>query len=135
MTEFIGQTIGNYRVEAVLGAGGMGQVFRARHIHLDRPVALKVMHANLSHDPGFQARFRQEARAIAALQHPNIVEVYDFGEQNGLMYLVMELLSDGSLRGLRCRSTPARASHGPFCWQSIWCARQPRGWRMPTVRG
>lgn len=100
MTEFIGQTIGNYRIEAVLGAGGMGQVFRARHIHLDRPVALKVMHANLSHDPGFQARFRQEARAIAALQHPNIVEVYDFGEQNGLMYLVMELLSDGSLRGL-----------------------------------
>ncbi|MGB9750806.1 protein kinase domain-containing protein [Roseiflexus castenholzii] len=78
----------------------MGQVFRARHIHLDRPVALKVMHANLSHDPGFQARFRQEARAIAALQHPNIVEVYDFGEQQGLMYLVMELLSDGSLRGL-----------------------------------
>ncbi len=100
MTDLVGQTIGNYRVEALLGAGGMGQVFRARHIHLDRPVALKVMHANLSHDPGFQARFRQEARAIAALQHPNIVEVYDFGEQNGLMYLVMELLSDGSLRGL-----------------------------------
>ncbi|MCS6938063.1 MAG: protein kinase [Roseiflexus sp.] len=100
MTELIGQTIGNYRIEALLGAGGMGQVFRARHIHLDRPVALKIMHANLSHDPGFQARFRQEARAIAALQHPNIVEVYDFGEQQGMMYLVMELLSDGSLRGL-----------------------------------
>jgi serine/threonine protein kinase len=100
MAELIGQTIGNYRVEALLGAGGMGQVFRARHIHLDRPVALKVMHANLSHDPGFQARFRQEARAIAALQHPNIVEVYDFGEQNGLMYLVMELVTGGSMRGL-----------------------------------
>ncbi len=100
MTELIGQVIGNYRVESLLGAGGMGQVFRARHIHLDRLVALKVMHAGLSHDPGFQARFRQEARAIAALQHPHIIEVYDFGEQNGLMYLVMELLSDGSLRGL-----------------------------------
>ncbi|MFQ3630623.1 protein kinase domain-containing protein [Roseiflexus sp.] len=100
MTELIGHIIGNYRVESLLGAGGMGQVFRARHIHLDRPVALKVMHAGLSHDPGFQARFRQEARAIAALQHPHIIEVYDFGEQNGLMYLVMELLSDGSLRGL-----------------------------------
>ncbi len=100
MTELIGQTIGHYRIEAVLGAGGMGQVFRARHIHLDRPVALKVMHAGLAHDSGFQARFRQEARAIAALQHPNIVEVYDFGEQNGLMFLVMELLIDGSLRSL-----------------------------------
>lgn len=100
MSEMIGQTIGHYRIESVLGAGGMGQVFRARHIHLDRPVALKVMHSGLAHDTGFQARFRQEARAIAALQHPNIIEVYDFGEQNGLMFLVMELLTDGSLRGL-----------------------------------
>jgi len=98
MTDLIGYTIGNYRVESLLGTGGMGQVYRARHIHLDRLAALKVMHDNLARDPSFQARFIQEAKAIAALQHPNIVEVYDFGEQAGRYYLVLELLADGSLR-------------------------------------
>src|SRR5579859_161184 len=100
MSELIGQTIGNYQIEALLGSGGMGRVYRARHIHLDRLAALKVMHDNLASDPGFEARFRQEAKAIAALQHPNIVEVYDFGKQGDRCYLVLELLTDGSLRAL-----------------------------------
>jgi serine/threonine protein kinase len=96
----IGQTIGNYHIESLLGAGGMGEVYRARHLHLDRAAALKIMHASMAIDPGFQARFRQEARAIASLQHPHIVEIYDFGEQDGSFYLVMELLDDGTLRSL-----------------------------------
>jgi serine/threonine protein kinase len=100
MSDLIGQTLGNYRIETLLGAGGMGQVFRARHIHLDRPAALKVMHENLARDAGFQTRFRQEARAIAALRHPHIVEVYDFGEEQGRCYLVLELLDSGSLTKL-----------------------------------
>ena len=58
MTDFVGQTIGNYKIEALLGTGGMGQVFRARHIHLDRPAALKLLPGNLAVDSMFQARFR-----------------------------------------------------------------------------
>lgn len=100
MSELIGTTIGHYKIEALLGTGGMGQVFRARHIHLERDAALKIMHDSIALNPTFQARFRQEARAIAALQHPHIVEVYDFGDQGGRFYLVMELLKDGSLRAL-----------------------------------
>jgi serine/threonine protein kinase len=96
----IGQILGNYQIEALLGAGGMGEVYRAQHLHLARPAALKVMHGNMANDPGFQARFRQEARAIASLRHPHIVDVYDFGEQDGSFYLVMELLDQGSLRSL-----------------------------------
>jgi serine/threonine protein kinase len=100
MAELIGQTIGNYRVEELLGTGGMGQVFRGVHIHLGRPAAIKVMHEHLAVDPGFQARFLQEARAAANLTHPHIVQIYDFGSQDGQFFLVMELVADGSLRSL-----------------------------------
>lgn len=106
MADLIGQTLGNYRIESQLGAGGMGEVYRAVHVRLDRAVAIKVLHANQAADPTFQARFLREARAAAALSHPNIVEVFDFGEQDGASYLVMELIPDGSLRTLlRQRST------------------------------
>src|SRR6476661_4729896 len=100
MADLIGQTLGNYRIESRLGSGGMGDVYRAVHLRLNRPAALKVLHAMLSQDPTFQARFLREARAAAALSHPNIVEVFDFGEQDSLSYLVMELVPDGSLRSL-----------------------------------
>ena len=100
MADLIGQNLGNYRIESQLGAGGMGEVYRATHIRLNRPAAIKVLHANQAADPTFQARFLREARAAAALSHPNIVEVFDFGEENGASYLVMELVPDGSLRTL-----------------------------------
>ncbi len=96
----VGQTVGNYRLEELLGTGGMGQVYRGTHIHLGRTVAVKLMHANLAADPGFQARFLQEAQAAAALSHTNIVAIQDFGQQEGRFYLVMELLADGSVRTL-----------------------------------
>ncbi|HET9109548.1 MAG TPA: protein kinase [Ktedonobacterales bacterium] len=106
MADLVGQTLGNYRVESRLGSGGMGEVYRATHVHLNRPAAIKVLHANQAADPTFQARFLREARAAAALSHPNIVEVFDFGEQDGASYLVMELIPDGSLRSLlRQRAT------------------------------
>src|SRR6476646_5096507 len=95
-----GQTIGNYRIETLLGSGGMGQVYRATHIHLGREAAIKVLHEQYAADPTFQARFQQEARAAAGLSHPNIVEIYDFGQQDGRYFLIMELLTDGSLRSL-----------------------------------
>lgn len=100
MADLVGHTLGAYRIEARLGAGGMGDVYRAMHTRLGRPAAIKVLHPNQAADATFQARFLREARAAAALSHPNIVEVFDFGEQDGFSYLVMELVPDGSLRTL-----------------------------------
>jgi serine/threonine protein kinase len=97
MIDFIGQTLGQYRIEALLGSGGMGQVFRGVHQQLNRPAAIKVMQAQLAANPDFRSRFLQEARSAAVLRHPNIVEIYDFGEQAGTLFLVMELMTDGSL--------------------------------------
>ncbi len=96
----IGRRIGNYEIESLLAAGGMGQVFKARHVLLDRPAALKLMHVHMAQDPTFQARFRREARAVAALRHPHIVEVFDFDEADGYAYLVMELITGGTMREL-----------------------------------
>jgi serine/threonine protein kinase/pSer/pThr/pTyr-binding forkhead associated (FHA) protein len=100
VTDLIGTTIGNYRIESLLGAGGMGQVYLGVHLHLNRPAAVKIMHAHLADEESFKRRFRQEARAVAALNHPHIVQTWDFGSQDGNFYLVMELLTDGSLRSL-----------------------------------
>jgi serine/threonine protein kinase len=111
VSDIIGQTIGNYRIEALLGTGAMGQVYRAHHIHLNRPAALKLMHDHMSRNLAFQTRFRQEARAIAALQHPNIVGIYDFGEQDKRLYLALEFVAAGSLRALLQQFD---ADHQPF---------------------
>ncbi|MGH9173388.1 MAG: protein kinase domain-containing protein, partial [Vicinamibacterales bacterium] len=105
--ELIGETLGNYRIEEYLGAGGMGQVYRARHLHLDWAAAVKVLHPHLAIDAGFRSRFQQEARAVALLDHRNIVRLLDFGIADDRLYLVMELLTDGSLRSLlRERARP-----------------------------
>lgn len=100
MTDIIGQTLGQYRIESVLGSGGMGQVYKGTHMFLDRPAAIKVMQANMATNPTFRSRFLQEAKTAAALRHPNVVEIYDYGDQDGQLYLVMELMTDGSLRTL-----------------------------------
>ncbi|HEX5164287.1 MAG TPA: serine/threonine-protein kinase, partial [Thermomicrobiales bacterium] len=101
----IGQIIGSYRIDALLGSGGMGHVYRATHVQLRRPVAIKVLDSDAATDPTFQARFLREARAAASLSHPNIVHVYDFGEQDGRPFLAMELVPDGSIGELQ-RSGP-----------------------------
>ncbi|HET9980425.1 MAG TPA: protein kinase, partial [Ktedonobacterales bacterium] len=100
MADLVGKTIGNYKIEALLGTGGMGQVYRGVHQFLKVERAVKVMNPGVASDPTFQARFQQEAQAAAALNHPNIVEVFDFGEQGTQYYMVMELITDGSLRSL-----------------------------------
>src|SRR5215472_13169138 len=107
-TDWVGQTIGQYRIEAPLDAGGMGQVFRGTHTYLNRPAAIKIMHQHLASNQTFRTRFLQEARASAALKHPNIIEIHDFGEQNDLLYLVMELITGGSLRSLLRQSGELR---------------------------
>lgn len=98
--DFSGRTLGHYRIEGPLGAGGMGQVFRGVHQYLNRPAAIKVMQAYLAANSDFRSRFLREAQASAALHHPNIVEIYEFDEQDGVLYLVMELMQEGSLRTL-----------------------------------
>src|ERR1051326_6414456 len=95
---FEGTNVGPYEIKVLLGAGGMGQVYRARDPRREREVAIKVLMASLANEPGFLERFRREARAVAKLNHPNIVQVYDFGEQGDLMYLVMPLIPGGTLR-------------------------------------
>ena len=92
-----GTRFGPYEIVARLGAGGMGEVYRARDTRLGREVALKILPFELASDPARQARFEQEARAAAALNHPNIVSVHDSGEHAGTPYIVMERLSGQTL--------------------------------------
>jgi len=92
-----GMKLGPYEIQSLLGAGGMGEVYRARDTRLDRTVALKVLPALLSSDPARKQRFEREARAIAALQHPNICTLHDVGQQQGVDYLVMEYLEGETL--------------------------------------
>ncbi|MCB0006266.1 MAG: serine/threonine protein kinase [Anaerolineales bacterium] len=93
-----GQTLGKYQILEPLGQGGMSQVYRAYHPQLDRFVALKVIRGDLADEPDFLARFQREARAVAALRHPNIVQVHDFDVEDELSYMVMELLEGDTLK-------------------------------------
>jgi serine/threonine-protein kinase len=101
--------IPGYEVEAVLGRGGMGVVFRARHLRLNRPVALKMLLAGAYAGPHERERFQREAEAEAGLRHPNVVQVHDAGEHDGRPYFTMELVEGGSLaQKLRGTPQPAR---------------------------
>jgi serine/threonine-protein kinase len=97
--------IPGYEVEAVLGRGGMGIVFRARHLRLNRPVALKMVLAGAYAGPREKERFQRESEAAARLRHPNVVHVYNVGEANGRPYFTMELVDGGSL-SQKLRGTP-----------------------------
>ena len=92
MTLLAGMRLGAFEIVAPLGAGGMGEVYRAKDTRLGREVAVKVVSERLVHDPHALARLEREARAIAALSHPNIVSLHDFGRENGVAFAVMELL-------------------------------------------
>ncbi len=92
-----GTKLGPYEIVAPLGAGGMGEVYRARDTRLDRTVAVKILPSHLSDKPEAKERFEREARAISSLNHPNICHLYDVGEQDGTSYLVMEYLEGETL--------------------------------------
>ncbi|MGB8009975.1 MAG: protein kinase [Terriglobales bacterium] len=100
-----GTKLGPYDIQAMIGAGGMGEVYRARDARLDRIVAIKVLPASYSVDAERLQRFVQEARAAAALNHPNILSIFDIGEEHGSPYIVSELLEGQTLRE-RIRSGP-----------------------------
>src|ERR1700687_1047488 len=100
-----GSKLGPYEIQSPLGAGGMGEVYRARDTRLDRTVAIKILPAHLSDDPEAKQRFDREARTISSLNHPNICTLHDVGHQDGIDYLVMEYL-EGETLADRLRKGP-----------------------------
>ena len=93
-----GTRLAAYEIIDPLGSGGMGEVYRARDTKLNREVAIKVVSAHFATDPAALARFQTEAQAVAALSHPNILSIFDFGSEQGITYAAMELLDGQSLR-------------------------------------
>src|ERR1700730_10064380 len=92
-----GTKLGPYEIKSLLGAGGMGEVYRARDVRLERTVAIKILPAHLSSNPVLHARFEQEAKSISVLQHPNICVVHDIGSQDGVDFMVMEYVAGQTL--------------------------------------
>src|SRR5450432_4399769 len=96
-----GTNLGPYEIVSALGAGGMGEVYRARDSRLGRDVALKILPAEIGNDASRRQRFELEARAVAALSHPNIVAVHDVGTKNGVFYIISELVDGESVRSAK----------------------------------
>src|SRR6187549_1045882 len=96
----IGTTLRHFRIEQKLGAGGMGEVWVAHDLKLDRKVALKFIHEHLAHDPEARARFEREAKALAALDHPYIGAVYGVEEDAGRLFMVLAYIDGRSLQAL-----------------------------------
>jgi len=95
--DLLGRNFGSYKLVELLGRGGMASVYRGYQESIDRSVAIKILPAEFLHDPNFSQRFVQEARSLSKLTHPAIVSLYEFGQQNDLPYIVMPLMSGGSL--------------------------------------
>lgn len=97
MPEWIGKTIGNVRIDKLLARGGMAEVYLGSHLKLDRPVAIKLLHSYIEEDPFLLERFDREAKVVAGLRHPNIVQIFDFDTTDGHPYIVMEYLKGPTL--------------------------------------
>src|SRR5512146_1577748 len=102
-----GKTLGRYEIGPLIGQGGMAQVYKGRHPALKRDVAIKLIHSHLASGEGFVERFQREAQLVAALRHPNIVQVYDLDVQNGVYFMVMEFI-DGPTLGTQLEALRRR---------------------------
>jgi serine/threonine protein kinase len=100
MNELAGQSLGGYLLEEELGRGSMGMVYRGKQVALGREVAVKILPQSLAQDPSYVARFIREAQIIAGLNHPNIVQIHDAGQQNGVLYFVMEYVQGPTIGSL-----------------------------------
>ena len=126
----VGSQFASYRIEGVLGRGGMSVVYRAENMRLGNEVALKVLSADLSEDDAFRERFVRESRLAASINHPNIIPIYDAGEQDGLLYIAMRYVEGCDLKTLIREQGPlslprARRHH---------LAGRPRSGRRPSAR-
>ena len=128
-----GTRLGPYEILSPCGAGGMGEVYRARDTRLDRTVAIKIIPAHLSDNADLRQRFEREARVVSSLNHPHICTLHDIGHVDGVDFLVMEYLEGETLdevlqrRGSRGRFLRSN-SRGPP-------SRSPTPWTVPTSRG
>ena len=125
MAILTGKRLGPYEILSAIGAGGMGEVYRAKDTRLDRIVAIKVLPPHLADSPELRERFEREARTIASLNHPHICTLHDIGHQDGTDFLVMEYLEGETLaqrlkkarcRWSKCCSTPSRL---PMRWTRL----------------
>src|SRR3954452_4984615 len=101
-----GAEFGAYRIESVAGQGGMGVVYRATQLGLDRTVALKVITPAFADDEEFRARFQRESRLAASIEHPNVMPVYEAGENDGTLFLPMRFVDGTDLKTLLTREGP-----------------------------
>ena len=122
-----GNRLGPYEILAPLGAGGMGEVYRARDTRLGREVAIKVLAGSAAEQSGRFRRFQTEAESTAALAHPNVVAVFDIGQAEGLPYIVSELVTGGTLAGC----SPAVPCRRRSFWISRYPSRKDLHRRMP----
>ena len=113
MPDLIGRTLGHYRIVEKIGEGGMGEVYRAHDERLGRDVAVKVLPESVAQDEERLARFEREAKAVAALSHSNILEIFDFDTQTGVTFAVTELLEGESLGEV------LRRSRSPLPWMQV----------------
>ena len=107
------QKIGGYRIEMEIGRGGMGVVYRATHMALDKQVALKVIAEELAEDEGFRERFRREPKLAASIDHPNVIPVFDAGEDGDQLFVAMRIVEGSDLRSVIAdegRLAPERAA-------------------------
>ena len=125
----LGTELAGYRLEALLGRGGMGVVYRARDLALDRDVALKLLAPHLAEDVSFRERFLTESRVAASLEHPNVVPIHDAGEIDGQLYIVMRLVVGSDLKVV-CAG--ARSSRRAQC--ESWSRSRARS-TQPTREG
>jgi len=132
----IGQALGHYRIEAKLGEGGMGVVYRAFDTHLDRPVAIKILRADATTSPERQRRFVQEAKAASALNHPNIIHIYDISSSGDTDFIAMEFVAGKTLHQLIGKNDLPLKDTLKYSIQKYF--PEPRFWiasGLPRVRG
>src|SRR5258705_7187331 len=114
MSNLDGQTLGKYQMIERLGRGGMADVYKAYQPGLDRYVAIKVLHPHLSEDKDFITRFQREAKSVAKLRHPNIIQVYDFDSQGEHYFMVMEFVEGGQSLKEYLQALGQRGEHVPL---------------------
>ena len=128
-----GTILGPYQIDAPLGAGGMGEVYKATDTRLDRTVAIKVLPEHVAADPDLKQRFEREARTVAALNHPHICTLHDIGNQDGIDFLVMEYLDRETVAQAAGERRAAARSGAAGRHRDRGCPRQgaPTGDRPP----